>query len=236
MTTLPAALSGLAGLARDLTDFVYPPACRVCKAPPQGGPLCARCELELATLKAAVCSSCRLFVRPEGLCPLGHTDLVVHALGLFDSHYRALLHAFKFGGDLRAGRWLGQRLGRALAEAGTLDVGAVVPVPLHRVRMRERGFNQSEVIGREVARSLGVPLVLALSRRRNTRAQSLLQRQERLENVREAFVATTRLENTPVLLVDDVLTTGATLASCADGLREAGSGPIVGAAIALAEP
>ncbi len=233
---LPAALSGLAGLASDLTDFVYPPACLMCNAPPQGAPLCAECEACLATLPAAVCSSCRLFVLPHDRCPLNHSDLVVHALGLFDSHYRALLHAFKFRGDLRAGCWLGQRLGRTLAERGTLKVASVVPVPLHRVRLRERGFNQSEWIGREVARALGVPLVEALVRRRNTRAQSLLPRQERLANVREAFVARSRMENAPVLLVDDVLTTGATLAACADSLRSAGSGPVVGAAIALAEP
>jgi ComF family protein len=208
----------------------------VCQAPPLESPLCATCESELATLPDAVCSNCRLFVNARQVCPLGHTDLVVHALGLFDSHYRALLHAFKFHDDLSAGRWLGQRLGRMLTRRGTLTVEAVVPVPLHRVRQRERGFNQSEVIGHEVARALGVPLIQPVARRANTRTQSLLPREERLVNVRGAFEVTRGLQNMPVLLVDDVITTGATLEACAESLRAGGSGPIVGAAVALAEP
>lgn len=235
--TTRSARAQLSGLAVDLVDFIYPPACLVCRATPQAGPLCADCECALARLPGPVCSGCRLFVTPDLECPLGHSDLVVGALGLFDHHYRTLLHALKFHGDLHTGRWLGRRLGTTLAGWGVAErVKFVVPVPLHRVRQRERGYNQSYEIGVEVARALAVPLVQPLTRRRPTKSQTSLAREERLENVREAFECTTDLEGAPVLLVDDVLTTGATMASCTSALHAAGAGPIFGATVALAEP
>lgn len=231
-----AAFAHASRLATDLADFVYPPACPVCQAPPGTSPLCASCEGSLCTLPGPACSRCRLFVPHGGACPLGHADLVVHALGLFDAHYRALLHALKFHGELRVGEWLGRRLGEVLATRNLADIGAVIPVPLHATRLRERGYNQSRVIAIEVALRLGVPLVEPLRRRRNTRSQTELSRQKRLENVADAFVAEKTLDSAPILLVDDVLTTGATLEACALALRAAGMGPVRAATVALAEP
>jgi ComF family protein len=147
-----------------------------------------------------------------------------------------LLHALKFHGDLRAGRWLGRRLGAVLhREHLSEQVRAVVPVPLHGVRLRERGFNQSRVLAEEVASALGLPVVESVSRQRNTRSQALLPREERLTNVHGAFTVGSPQENAPVLLVDDVLTTGATLAACAAALGTAGAGAVVAATVALAE-
>lgn len=169
-------------------------------------------------------------------CPLGHEDLVVGALGLFDQPYRTLLHALKFHGDLAAGRWLGRRLGTSLAQWEMAErIAGVVPVPLHRARQRERGYNQSYEIGKEVARVLDRPLLQLVMRRRSTKSQTSLSREKRLENVRDAFKVTAQLEPGPLLLVDDVLTTGATLASCASALHDAGAGAIFAATVALAE-
>jgi ComF family protein len=227
----------LRGLSRDLVDFAYPPACVLCNAPPAGGPVCADCERELATLPAAACSRCRLFVTPGELCPLGHQDLVVRALGLFDGHYQKLLHALKFHGDLRAGVWLGRRLGDVLNREGVAQhVAAVAAVPLHKVRLRERGFNQSAVLAREVAGHLGLPLVSPLLRLRNTPSQTRLDRAGRTLNVRGAFGATGTPGGSPLLLVDDVVTTGATLEACATALRSAGVAQILAVSVALAEP
>jgi ComF family protein len=231
-----SVLTRWAGLAGDLVDFVYPPACLLCQAPPGDAPVCPACEAVLTALPSAVCSRCRLFLTADLTCPLGHSDLAVGALGLFDDHYRPLVHALKFHGDLRTGRWLGRRVGRAVVQSGLArQVTAVVPVPLHPTRQRERGYNQSQVIGAEVARALGAPLSLALVRQRDTRSQTELAREARADNVRGAFAARVRLENASVLLVDDVLTTGATLAECAAALQAAGADSVVAATVALAE-
>lgn len=223
-------------LPLDLIDFVYPPFCPLCNAPPTSGPLCPTCESELVTLPSAVCSDCRMFVTRQGSCPLGHEALVVRPLGLFDSHYRTLLHTLKFQGDLQVGLWLGRRLGETLrGENAGQRFRAVAPVPLHTVRQRERGFNQSAVLAREVASVLDLPFVEPLKRLRNTPSQTRLDRTARQENVARAFWVRPGNEVSPLLLVDDVLTTGATLEACASALRAAGVTEILAVAVALAE-
>lgn len=163
--------------------------------------------------------------------------MAVRALGLFDGHYRSLLHALKFHGDLRVGRWLGQRLGQALRREGIAQkFGAVAPVPLHPVRQRERGFNQSRVLAQEISIALELPCIDPLKRLRNTPSQTRLDRFQRRENVRGAFSLRPGPVASPLLLVDDVLTTGATLEECSLALRAAGVTQILAVAVALAEP
>ncbi|WP_407539350.1 phosphoribosyltransferase family protein [Deinococcus radiomollis] len=107
-----------------------------------------------------------------------------------------------------------------MATAGW-GVQAVTAVPLHPVRMRERGFNQAELLGRQVATGLGIPYLLALSRSRATGNQAKRHAKDRLNALDDAFTASANLPET-LLLVDDVMTTGSTLLSCASALREAG--------------
>jgi ComF family protein len=98
-----------------------------------------------------------------------------------------------------------------------------VAVPLHRVRLRERGFNQSALVAREIARGLGVPLGPALVRTRATRSQTVLSREERAKNVAGAFRAESACAGRRVLLVDDVVTTGATFRAAAGALLTSGA-------------
>jgi ComF family protein len=134
-----------------------------------------------------------------------------------------ILHAFKYGG------WpaLAEPLGERLARVAAWPVGIVVPVPLAAARRRERGFNQSERLAAVVARRTGARLSPgALTRVRATRAQAKLTGVERAANVHAAFAvsgdAAPRLAGRHVTVVDDVLTTGATLNACADALFGAG--------------
>lgn len=148
----------------------------------------------------------------------------------------AWLAAFEYGGALSTaiarlkyqGRAdLGPRLGRAMLPrarllAGSVDV--VVPVPIHPHRLVERGYNQSALLAAPIARALSVAFApRALERVHDTTRQASLDRRARLENVVGAFAAIARLQGARVLLVDDVRTTGATLASCAAALRDAGA-------------
>ena len=137
---------------------------------------------------------------------------------------REALHRFKFGGRRALARPLAdlafEQCGASLPDG----IVAVVPVPLARDREWERGFNQAALLAERVAKRLDVPIRTGwLARQRATRPQSDLPAAERSANVRAAFRATPAVAGRHVLLVDDVLTTGATLAECARALRAAGA-------------
>lgn len=123
----------------------------------------------------------------------------------------------------RRGKHLAGPLADLVAPLVPAGVDALVPVPLHENRVRERGFNQSELLANELGARVGRPvLAAALNRVRETPSQTGLSPSERVENVRGAFAAAERLDGQHVLLVDDVCTTGATLYACARTLRRAG--------------
>jgi ComF family protein len=137
----------------------------------------------------------------------------------------ALLRRHKYGLDQSLGRALAEYLDAAPAlEAGAYDV--VIPVPLHRSRLRWRGFNQAALLGAALARRLNCPLdVATLARVRSTASQTARDRAQRTRNVRDAFAVRrpSRVAGRRVLLVDDVMTTGATADECARVLRAAGA-------------
>jgi ComF family protein len=142
----------------------------------------------------------------------------------FDGPTRALVHALKYEGRPGAADELAAAVGPAVGRLARGVVDAVVPVPLHAVRLRERGFNQAELLARRLAPFAGAPVETAWLRRvRPTRTQTDLPRRDRLTNVRLAFEADGR---TPAgrraLIVDDVVTTGSTLAAAAAALERAG--------------
>lgn len=146
-------------------------------------------------------------------------------------------------GQLKFGRlaYLARHLGEALAQRGRGDLAGVhriVPVPLHWRRHLSRGYNQSAEIARALGRQLGLPVTRALRRRRITRAQTSLPRSQRQLNVREAFRVrrASDLKGQTVALVDDVMTTGATLESCSRSLKEAGATTVVALVAARTPP
>ena len=145
---------------------------------------------------------------------------MTRAVGSYDGALRAIVHAFKYDGR----RSLAAELGRLMRTRGA-DVLAgadvAVPVPLHRSRRRERGFDQAA----DLARHVGLPVVHALRRLRPTAVQASLPAARRHANVRDAFALEQRrvsLDGRIVVLIDDVSTTGATLEACARALGEAG--------------
>ena len=141
-----------------------------------------------------------------------------------DNPYKEIPRAVKYHYNISAGRFFASLLGRYMSGARQFrDVDAVIPVPLHWLRRRRRGYNQAEVIAAAIARELGAQLLpKALVRRRRTSTQTRLDAASRLQNVRGVF----RVRQLPeglrhVLLVDDTFTTGATLATCYLTLRPA---------------
>lgn len=159
-----------------------------------------------------------------GLCRRGLSGFdTAYCYGSYEGALRKLIHLFKYSGIHTLSRPLGARLALALPLGRGFDV--VVPVPLHWRRRWQRGFNQSELLGRELARRLSIPLVRALRRRRATGAQAGLSHAARRTNVGGAFSIRyeAAIRQQRVLLVDDVLTTGATAAACASLLKRSGA-------------
>jgi ComF family protein len=158
------------------------------------------------------------------------------ALGSHAGGLRRLVHALKFEGRRNVARLLGSRLAAAFARSwrpGEID--AIVPIPLHAERERRRGYNQSALLARELAPYLGIPVLAgALRRPRRTRPQVGLSLGERQRNLRGAFAAEVRgpLAGARILLVDDVVTTGATAESAAGALLDAGAARVSVLAVA----
>lgn len=213
-------------LWRAVLDFVYPPHCLLCSTGLEGGAydLCAACACR-------VLDPCDqpLDIRLEN-------DLQLLVLSDFNEDIRQLIHLLKYQGKTQAGRWLGRALGQVLRGHPTLvDVSAIVPVPLHAARKRERGYNQSAVIAQAVGAALQVPVIVrGLKRLRHTPTQTHLDVFGRRENVAGVFAVrhARMVAGQRVLIIDDVVTTGATVLSCVEALLAGGAASVVVGAVA----
>lgn len=193
-------------------------------APPQ----CAACDVTLAPDAADFCEACEPLLEPAERAASGHAAYV------YGGPMADAIRRFKYGGRSELAASLGARLAAAaLPFAGEVD--AVVSVPLHPRRLRERGFDQAALLARPVARALAVPLRAGVMRRaRDTPPQASLERAARGRNVRGAFRVFASAGRR-VLLIDDVRTTGATLTECAETLRDAGAERVHTLVLARAE-
>jgi len=190
---------------------------------------CAGCDATGDDL-APFCRACAPLIEPAP-GPLAPPSRVA-AAHVYGGPLADAIARLKYAGRTDLAPALGALLGQAaLSYAGQVD--CVVPLPLYPRRLRERGFNQSALLGAHVARALGAPLRIELLRRiRDTATQAGLSRELRASNVRSAFVA--RPISARVLLIDDVRTTGATLAAAADALCVAGCPEVITLALAAA--
>lgn len=214
-----------------------PQWCLLCGAPSAPAQICEECQADLPWLPRARCAACALPLATGTVCGACLTrpprfDRVAAVLA-----YRfpadALIHAFKYGRRLA----LAQPLGEMLARAVEHDVDAVIPMPLARGRLAERGFNQALEVARVVARRTGIPLLPSACRKvLETPPQAALPWDERAKNVRRAFVCDVDFDGRRVAVVDDVLTTGATLNELARVLRKAGATEVVGWVVARTLP
>jgi ComF family protein len=201
--------------------LLFPDRCGGCAS--FGDLLCQRCR-----------ASFQLYPRGADRLPVGLSDIWIAFV--FSGPLREVVHQLKY----RSVRRLAQPLGALMAASLTQHpflADAVLPVPLHRERYAERGFNQAEELAREVARSLGLPLIASgLTRVRATEQQARLDAQSRAKNMHGAFCWQGAPPPHRVLLVDDILTTGATMGACAEALHGAGTELITGLALARSRP
>jgi ComF family protein len=144
-----------------------------------------------------------------------------------------MVHLLKYRGEHARAPWCAERMWSAFERESVLP-SVLIPVPLHRSRLKKRGFNQSERIAVELSKRSGIPHEAALMRWRATAPQVDLGADERAENVCGAFVARRMLTGQDVLLIDDVVTTGATLQACAHACRRVGASRVRALTLATA--
>jgi ComF family protein len=211
-----------------LLDLLLPPSCPGCGL--EGELLCRTCRRALERRLGEPPGA------PVGLpVPLPDGLVQLEWCASFTGPARKALHALKYDGEQRLAGPLGELLAARWARAGVAG-DVLVPVPIHPDRRRERGFNQAALLARATGRNLRVPVVEALMRGQATDAQFGLGRRARQENVGRAFVITrpgrAAVAGRWVVLIDDVVTTGATLAACAAALSAAGARAVAGLAVA----
>ncbi len=188
--------------------------CSACDATlPRPGAACVRCALPLP--HAGLCGRCR-----------AHPPAFDATLAAFEYRFPVdrIVQRFKYAGDLALGRWLAERLADCVLGEVEEDAALIVAPPSTRARIRERGFNPALEIAKTVARRVGVPWAIdGLVRTRETSSQPGLGRDERRRNVEGALAAGRDVEGRHVVLVDDVMTTGATAEAAARVLKRAGA-------------
>jgi ComF family protein len=220
-----------------LSAYLCPPCDR--RLVLMDGPLCTRCGGSFASDQGVnhICGACR----GEDFAFQSARSAV-----RYDGAWRAVIHHYKYRGCEPLAKPLGQMLWTAFGRHWSMaDVDVIVPVPLHRRRLRQRGFNQADLLLRQwprLAARQGAPfdkrriMSSALLRQRHTAPQAGLNRKARQANLRHAFaLGTGNIVGQRVLLVDDVFTTGATVHACAQVLRRGGATSVMVLTLARAQ-
>jgi ComF family protein len=225
--------------AAAFTQWIFGGTCLLCRGAADRGLLCAACDADLPRLKGALCPRCALPSTAGAICGRclarpPRYDATVAAL-----EYRfpadVLVHALKFRGELGLAALLGRLLAGRIAPDPPVHL--ILPVPLAARRLRERGYNHALEIARYVASATGARLAPeACERSRDTPAQIGLPWAERATNVRGAFRAPRPLDGATIAVLDDVMTTGATLDEIAGVLKDSGAARVVNWVVARTFP
>ena len=224
-----------------ILNLLYPPRCPFCGGLlPRGESFHRSCARALPRVPSPVCDTCGRPVRPEERrCEACRTGERAFAFGrslyLYEAPLRDAVFSCKYNGRREVAEALGILLARAARDM-TLSLGAdaIVPVPLHKKRLRQRGFNQAAVIASPLARASGIPLRQDyLVRSGESSAMNRLSAEERRRNLAgvfrpgEALIRDAKRGHPPkILLVDDIYTTGSTVEACAAALTAGGAGPV----------
>lgn len=220
-------------------DLLLPPACLLCggrlPAGAAAADFCPTCRTNVPQPAPARCPICAVAFRTP-TPSLHHCEACLRqqqpftrviAVGPYAGTLREAVQHFKYRGQLPLERPLGALLAETLQTGGARHFDMVIPVPLYKDRLRERGYNQALQLARQVGSRLKIPVAPALLRRvRATASQQGLDAVTRKSNLRGAFAVSAPLTGRRLLLVDDVLTTGATARECAAVLRKAGAASV----------
>ncbi len=221
-------------------DFLFPPICLSCNQEIDKGLVCFQCLYKINRSPLGVCAKCGYPLGYNQDCQHCKSMLILprtRALGFYSEPWLPLIHALKYQGKKSLAKIFGRSMSGLLNSDPMLkQADALVPIPLHSARKRERGFNQAELLSLEISDQTGIPILNALKRKKNTKSQITLDPKERIENMQGAFIIKDKqmVINKRVILIDDVITTGATISSAAQVLQNAGAQEVYGLVVARA--
>lgn len=219
-----------------VVDALLPRACFLCVAPSGDQLLCPACREALPVLPTECCPLCALPTPGAAICGAclkhpPHFD-ASHAVYRYEFPIDALIHALKYGHRLASADFLASAL---LTTAPRSSPDLIIPVPLAPNRLAERGFNQAVELARPLAQHWRVPLeTTGVTRAIDTLPQASLPWKDRARNIRQAFSCSVDLHGKSVLVVDDVMTTGATLDELAGTLKTCGAARVANLVLARA--
>jgi competence protein ComFC len=220
-------------------DWLFPPVCAGCNRP--GFRWCSDCQQHVKSVPEPACQICGLPLSHPGLCPsckASHPPYeALRSWAVFEGPIRQSLHSLKYHRNVALGDAFARYLAEYVKNMGW-QVDMVVPVPLGRQKMKERGYNQAGLLAMPVSYILHLQYSpRAVLRVRETRTQVGLSGLERKENISGAFRADpVRVSGKVVLLMDDIATTGVTLAACSEALQKAGARTVYALTLARALP
>jgi len=222
-----------------IIDLFFPQVCPVCGEMLVGGEsvVCLRClsDIPLSYFWSWRDNPAELLLRER----LDVESVATLLLYRKESTWREVIHNFKYSGDIESGRYLSSLLGKKIVESGYFkDIDVVVPVPLHPLKKWKRGFNQASVIAGEIGKITCKPVVENVLRRgRYSSTQTIKDKKGRKRSVEGAFFLKNpeRFSNLHILLVDDVLTTGATIEACGSQILKAPGATLSVATLAFVE-
>ncbi|MBL8101326.1 MAG: ComF family protein [Anaerolineales bacterium] len=221
-----------------MLDLLFPPVCGGCGK--QGSSWCVDCQKRVNILEGILCEICGLPQDKPGVCPTCFAEKphfrALRAWAVFSDPVRPALHRLKYRRDVSMGDAFAAQM-VPFVKALNWQIDLVIPIPLGRQRLKERGYNQVGMIAKPLALALGMRYAPnGLMRRKETRSQVGLTRNERKANVRNAFQAGTGVNGKSVLIMDDVSTTGSTLSAGAEALYSAGARDVYALTVARALP
>ncbi len=225
----PPASRFTPGLIEQLLHLLFPDRCLACSQilpVLDGMPICSSCR-PMFSYAGPICPRCERIVKKLDKCSCPVDSFPLHslfALLWYEKQWRHLLHDLKYRKHRSLARPLGSWLGMEIYRRNYCSPHLVAPVPLHKKRAKERGFNQSALVARYAAKALNVPCREMLVKEKETFSQVTISRRERYANIKGAFRAVSPLpQNTVVLLIDDIYSTGATMKEAAGVLQDCGA-------------
>lgn len=222
-------------LARgSLLNFIFPPVCAICENELKIGErfICGDCYLSIKFIESHFCHKCGAPPERDKTTCKHCRGIRFHfkkarAVGIYTSPLSEMIHFLKYDRKTNIAKRLGILMGNVFQSDSDLFLSdIIVPVPLHRIRKRERGYNQSKLLAEVISHISGKTLVTdSIIRKKATKSQTMLATEERVENLKDAFavVAPEKIKGKSIVIIDDVLTTGTTLEEMAKTLVKGGA-------------